>query len=68
MIDDAKLDPVTLTTTSSAEPFTKEAVAAGMDRNICAQLFARFTLPDRCHPAVKTYLCHHVFGATCLQV
>lgn len=67
LIDDAYLDPVPLTATSSAEPFTKEAVAAGMECNICTQEFAYFALSNHCHPAVKTYLCHHVFGAACLQ-
>lgn len=64
-INDA--EPVPLTTISSAEPFTNEAVEAGMECNICAPPFAHFPLQDRCHPAIKTYLCRHVFDATCLQ-
>ena len=67
LIDDANLYPVPPTMTSSAEPFTNQAVVAGMEQNICVQPFAYFALPDRCHPAVKTYLCHHVSCATCLQ-
>lgn len=38
-----------------------------MEGKIYASPFAYFPLQDRRHPAVKTYLCWHVFGATWLQ-
>jgi hypothetical protein len=67
LIDCAELDPMPLTTTSCTDPFTIETVEAGMECNVCAQPFAYFPLLNRCHPTVKVYRCHHVFGANCLQ-